>query len=137
MGRRQTDAASAVQAAIDRARAVGYRAGTQEELDRLTTDLRAYATEMLPVAQAQVDQMWHGSREWYVLSSRLHNISTDAEQPLAGGTLAAHVQVRLLALDCEWLLTRYGVDLLAKDRLDDPPRQGEPRLPSPQGSERM
>ncbi|MEV0034667.1 DUF6415 family natural product biosynthesis protein [Streptomyces sp. NPDC050804] len=105
---RQTDATSAVQAAIDRARAVGYRAGTQEELDRLTTDLRAYATEMLPVAQAQVDQMWRGSREWYVLSSRLHSISTDAEQPLAGGTLAAHVQVRLLALDCEWLLTRYG-----------------------------
>ncbi|MGW6744193.1 DUF6415 family natural product biosynthesis protein [Streptomyces sp. NPDC055025] len=119
------------------AQAAGHGAGAHEELAGLATDLRAYATEMLPAAQAQVDQMWRGSREWYVLGSRLHNISTDAEQPLAGGTLAAHVQVRLLALDCEWLLTRYGVDLLAKDRLDDPPRQGEPRLPSPQGSERM
>ncbi|MFF3754557.1 DUF6415 family natural product biosynthesis protein [Streptomyces sp. NPDC002018] len=105
---RQADATSAVRTVINRARAVGYRAGTHEELDRLATDLRGYATELLPAAQAEVERMWRGSREWYVLSSRLHSISTDAEQPLATGTLAAHVQVRLLALDCEWLLTRYG-----------------------------
>ncbi|WP_066950860.1 DUF6415 family natural product biosynthesis protein [Streptomyces lushanensis] len=105
---RQTDATSAARSAIDRARGVGYRAGTHEELDLLATDLRAYVTEMLPVAQAQAERMWHGSREWYVLNSRLHSISTEAEQPLATGTLAAHVQVRLLALDCEWLLTHFA-----------------------------
>ncbi|MEV7678664.1 DUF6415 family natural product biosynthesis protein [Streptomyces sp. NPDC088341] len=105
---RQTDATSAVRTAIDRARAVGYEAGTHEELDRLATDLRAYATEMLPVAEAQTERMWHGSREQYVISSRLKSISTEAEQPLATGILAAHAQVRLLALDCEWLLTHYG-----------------------------
>ncbi|MGW6743800.1 DUF6415 family natural product biosynthesis protein [Streptomyces sp. NPDC055025] len=108
---RQTNAKSAVQTAIDKARLVGYGAGTHEELDRLATDLRGHVAQILPVARAQVDQLWRGSREWYVLATRLNSISTDAEQPLATGKLAAHVQVRLLALDCEWLLTRYGEEL--------------------------
>ncbi|MFD8965016.1 DUF6415 family natural product biosynthesis protein [Streptomyces sp. NPDC059568] len=115
---RQTSAISAVQTTIDKARAVGYRAGTHEELDSLATELRDHVAQMLPVAQDRTDRMWHGSREWYVLATRLSSISSEAEQSLATGKLAAHVQVRLLALDCEWLLTRYGADLPGQE----PPR---------------
>ncbi|MFE7127977.1 DUF6415 family natural product biosynthesis protein [Streptomyces sp. NPDC057617] len=108
---RETDAASAVQIAIDRARVVGHGACTHEELDRLAGELRGHITQLLPVAQARADRLWRGSREWYVLAARLNSISTEVEEPLAASRLAAHVQVRLLALDCAWLLTRYDADL--------------------------
>lgn len=112
---RQSDATGAVQTAIDKARVVGHGAGTHEELEGLAAELRGHVAQMLPVAQARADRMWRGSREWYVLALRLNGISTEAERPLAISKLAAHVQVRLLALDCEWLLTRYGGDLPAKE----------------------
>ncbi|WP_046500827.1 DUF6415 family natural product biosynthesis protein [Streptomyces odonnellii] len=116
MGGGQADTTtSAVRAAVDRARAVGYGAGSHEELNKLATELRGYIAQMLPVAQAQADHMWHGSREWHVLTSRLHGIATEAKRPLALGKLAAHAQVRLLALDCEWLSMRYGTDLPTAD----------------------
>ncbi|QXE36314.1 hypothetical protein KQY30_20810 [Streptomyces sp. GMY02] len=107
----QTSTASAVRAAVDRARAVVHEADTHEELNKLAEELRDYISQMLPIAQNQTDRMWRGSREWYVLTSRLNGISTEAQQPLAASKLAAHVQVRLLALDCEWLFMRYGTDL--------------------------
>ncbi|WP_046500822.1 DUF6415 family natural product biosynthesis protein [Streptomyces odonnellii] len=116
MGGGQADTTtSAVRAAVDKARAVGYGTGSHEELNKLATELRGYITQLLPVAQARADHMWHGSREWYVLTSRLHGITTEVERPLAVAKLAAHVQVRLLALDCEWLSMWYGTDLPTAD----------------------
>ncbi|WP_066955897.1 DUF6415 family natural product biosynthesis protein [Streptomyces lushanensis] len=103
------------QATIARARAAECAAGGHEELAELAADLSVHIARLLPTARARVDEMWHGSREWYVLSTRLSSISAEAEQPLDTGTLAAHVQVRLRALDCEWLLTRYGADLHAEE----------------------
>ncbi|MYZ36508.1 MULTISPECIES: DUF6415 family natural product biosynthesis protein [unclassified Streptomyces] len=59
---RQTSTISAVQTTIDKARAVGYRAGTHEELDSLATELRDHVAQMLPVARDRTDRMWRGSR---------------------------------------------------------------------------
>lgn len=102
--------AGTIQAVIDQAHSLGRGIGARADLADLAGRLRTHITALLPAAQAHADQLWRGGTAWYTLVSRLDSIRHDAAEGLAAAPLAAHVQVRQLSLDCEWLLTRYGAD---------------------------
>ncbi|MFD5114621.1 DUF6415 family natural product biosynthesis protein [Streptomyces sp. NPDC058391] len=103
--------ADTIQAVIDQAHSLGRGTGARADLADLAGRLRTHITALLPAAQAHADQLWRGGTAWYTLVSRLDSIRQDTAEGLAVAPLAAHVQVRQLSLDCEWLLTRYGADL--------------------------
>ncbi|MFD5781125.1 DUF6415 family natural product biosynthesis protein [Streptomyces sp. NPDC126933] len=106
-----TATALTIQAVIDQAHSLGRGIGARADLADLAGRLRTHITALLPAAQAHADQLWRGGTAWYTLVSRLDSIRQDTAEGLAVAPLAAHVQVRQLSLDCEWLLTRYGADL--------------------------
>ncbi|MCL7380147.1 DUF6415 family natural product biosynthesis protein [Streptomyces sp. 35G-GA-8] len=99
------------QRTIDRARQVGSGTRTRDELAELAAALRAHIGELLPVARSGADRLWRGGTDWYRLTARLDSIQRHAGEELGDGVLATHVQVRLLALDCQWLLERHASDL--------------------------
>ncbi|MGS2588115.1 DUF6415 family natural product biosynthesis protein [Streptomyces hebeiensis] len=102
-------ATEAIQAALDRATDLGRATGTIEQLQTLADELRGHVRALLPAAQAHADRLWKGSREWYLLVSRIGNARRATETRTApAGVLEAHVRVQLLAMDCRWLLSEYG-----------------------------
>ncbi|MEV6419907.1 DUF6415 family natural product biosynthesis protein [Streptomyces sp. NPDC051662] len=105
---RQTPNLSAVRATIDQADAVGRSVGTLADLTDIADQLQAHIEALLPAARAHAEQMWRGDTPWYSLTARLDRIQNQIGEGLGAGVLGAHVQVRLLAIDCAWLLERYG-----------------------------
>lgn len=105
---RQTPTPSAVRATIDQANVAGRGVGTLADLTDLADQLRAHIEGLLPAGRAHADQMWRGHTSWYSLTARLDRIQNQIGEGLGVGVLGAHVQVRLLAVDCAWLLERYG-----------------------------
>ncbi|MFE4371464.1 DUF6415 family natural product biosynthesis protein [Streptomyces sp. NPDC056835] len=99
------------QRTVDRARQVSSGTRTRDELSELAAALRGHIGELLPVARSRADRLWRGGTDWYRLTARLDSVQRHAEEELGDGVLAAHVQVRLLALDCQWLLERHASDL--------------------------
>lgn len=111
----QTVATTAVQATIDQANVAGRGVCTRVDLTDLADRLRVHIEALLPVGRAHAAQMWRGDTHWYSLTARLDRIQHQATQDLGKGVLGAHVQVRLLAADCLWLLERYGSDLAGSE----------------------
>ncbi|RYJ26495.1 hypothetical protein CU044_3788 [Streptomyces sp. L-9-10] len=108
---RQTPTLSAVQATIDQADAAGRGVGTRTDLAGIADQLQAHIKALLPAGRAHAAQMWRGDTSWYSLTARLDRIQNQIGEGLGEGVLGAHVQVRLLAVDCQWLLERYGSEL--------------------------
>ncbi|MFE4370505.1 DUF6415 family natural product biosynthesis protein [Streptomyces sp. NPDC056835] len=105
---RQTLTLSAVRATIDQADAAGRGVGSRADLAGIADQLRAHIEELLPIGRAHAEQMWRGDTSWYSLTARLDRIQNQIGEGLGVEVLGAHVQVRLLAVDCQWLLERYG-----------------------------
>ncbi|MGW6598518.1 DUF6415 family natural product biosynthesis protein [Streptomyces sp. NPDC055036] len=107
---RQTPTPGAVRATIDQAVSAGRGVGTLPDLTAIADQLRTHIEALLPAGRAHADQMWRGDTSWYSLTARLDRIENEIGEGLGTGVLGAHVQVRLLAVDCAWLLERYGTD---------------------------
>ncbi|MFJ9031094.1 DUF6415 family natural product biosynthesis protein [Streptomyces sp. NPDC102274] len=105
---RQTPNLNAVRATINQADAAGHGVGTRADLTDIANQLQAHIEALLPAGRAHAAQMWRGGQCWYSLTARLDRIQNQIGEGLGVGVLGAHVQVRLLAVDCQWLLERYG-----------------------------
>lgn len=90
--------------------AFGARPETsREDMDRLATALAECITVLLPAGRLDAGKLWRGSTAWHQLSARLDSIKRQAEAGLGNeGPIAAVNRLRVLAYDCQWLLTRYG-----------------------------
>ncbi|MFD5747657.1 DUF6415 family natural product biosynthesis protein [Streptomyces sp. NPDC127033] len=101
-----------IRAVIDRAHAAGLGTGSRGDLTDLAWLLQRHIEgSLLPAARADADRMWRGGTDWISLTGRLDRISRLASEGLRQGVLGAHVHVRTLAVDCQWLLERYGQEL--------------------------
>ncbi|WP_208881954.1 DUF6415 family natural product biosynthesis protein [Streptomyces armeniacus] len=77
------------------------------ELEQL---LREHVEQLLPAAEFAIEQMWHGSVDWWDHRTQLDRIRRDADRGLGDSPLSAHVQVRHLARDCATLLAYAGAE---------------------------
>ncbi|MFD7223535.1 DUF6415 family natural product biosynthesis protein [Streptomyces sp. NPDC059892] len=112
----ETEAAIARwQSSIDQARQVTSGTRSRDELSELAAALRGHIAELLPTARAEAGRLWRGGTDWYRLTARLDSIQRHAARALGTGVLTAHVHVRLLALDCQWLLEHYAPDPAGAD----------------------
>ncbi|MFD5748131.1 DUF6415 family natural product biosynthesis protein [Streptomyces sp. NPDC127033] len=100
-----------IRASIDRGHAVLQGTSDREELMALADELRCHIDVLLPVARVAVDKLWRGGPDWISLTRRLDFIRNQSHGELGRTTLLAHINVRTLALDCEWLLREFGTDL--------------------------
>ncbi|MEU7178702.1 MULTISPECIES: DUF6415 family natural product biosynthesis protein [Streptomyces] len=77
------------------------------ELAELETILAGHIALLLPYVAAESDHLRPRSGEWYRQKAHLRGIERQVQQGLGDGVLSAHVQVRQLARDCQWLLERH------------------------------
>ncbi|MCT2592519.1 DUF6415 family natural product biosynthesis protein [Streptomyces sp. N2-109] len=95
--------ADALRALIDRALETLALPG-RPELAALERELRQYAEQLLPDAEAVVEGLWRGSLSWNLRRGRLEAIRRLLGQAPGADPLTAHVQVRHLVADCRVLL---------------------------------
>ncbi|MGX1852071.1 DUF6415 family natural product biosynthesis protein [Streptomyces sp. NPDC055299] len=93
---------------ISRARGQSSVPLHHDELTELESELRGHIDRLLPAVRESVDKLWHGGTVWHQRISRLDGIERQVGQGLGAGVLSAHVQVQLLAKDCQWLIDHQG-----------------------------
>ncbi|WP_158795002.1 DUF6415 family natural product biosynthesis protein [Streptomyces sp. NRRL S-337] len=102
--------AETISATISRALRLGSGRPDLGALAELEEELRGHVAALLPVARASAQRLWPSSIEAHRLTARLDGIERQAELGPAVDVFTAHVQVQLLARDCQWLLTRYTAE---------------------------
>lgn len=91
------------EAAISRGRHAGRSALSMQELADLAEELRGQIQLLLPARHAVV-RLWPEGPEWHRHQARLKSIEQTLGDGLGDTLFSAHVQVQLMARDCEWLL---------------------------------
>ncbi|MFJ2555754.1 MULTISPECIES: DUF6415 family natural product biosynthesis protein [unclassified Streptomyces] len=104
---------SAIETTLAESAAPATTRPSHPELVAAAAALRAHITDLLPVAEKQVDGLWRGGPEWCGRRTRLDIAQRHASDVMPALPLSAHVYVSLLRRDCEWLLEHYGQALLA------------------------
>lgn len=99
---------AAIQAAIKGALLTDQRKTGRIEMDARADALCGYIADLLPAAKAMADRMWRGSGTWYLLASRISEIEHQVARGLGDDAFGAHVRLRTLAFDTQWLLTHHG-----------------------------
>ncbi|WP_432002995.1 DUF6415 family natural product biosynthesis protein [Streptomyces sioyaensis] len=102
--------ADTISATIIQALCMGSGRLDRTELEHLEEALRGHIALLLPDARTAARRLWHGSIEAHRITARLDDIARQTRQGLGQGPLSAHVQVRQLARDCQWLLTRRAAE---------------------------
>jgi hypothetical protein len=90
------------------------------DMDTLATILSDSITLLLPAGRIHANGMWRGGIPWSTLNTRLAGIKHRAEAGLGtDGPIAAMTRLRTLALDCQWLMNRYGPGMSGSGPADE------------------
>ncbi|MEW1655703.1 DUF6415 family natural product biosynthesis protein [Streptomyces sp. NPDC093707] len=104
---REQIATESIAATIRRALRFGAGRPTPAELAEVEQLLRGHITALLTEARETAHDQGPVEATACPMASRLKGIEQRLAEGRADGSLAAHVQVHLLARDCQWLLAHY------------------------------
>ncbi|MFF2807675.1 DUF6415 family natural product biosynthesis protein [Streptomyces sp. NPDC058000] len=95
---------------IRRALRLGFGRPAPATLNDLEQELRGHIALLLPEVRESARQLRPSSIEAHRLKARLDGIERQTSRGLGQGVLSAHIQVRQLARDCQYLLARHTAE---------------------------
>ncbi|MFI2257633.1 DUF6415 family natural product biosynthesis protein [Streptomyces tubercidicus] len=95
---------------ISQALSMGVTPLDLDALVELDEELREHIALLLPEACETARHLAPADADVHRLRTRLSGIDQEARLPLPRVVFLAHVQVQLLARDCQWLLARHTAE---------------------------